>query len=59
MKEAFENFINTRENRPAELIAKFVDTTLRVLFPLSFIMDYSLHFAFVVELINTVHSGWQ
>ncbi len=30
MKEAFEHFINTRENRPAELIAKFVDAKLKV-----------------------------
>jgi hypothetical protein len=30
MKEAFEQFINTRENRPAELIAKFVDAKLKV-----------------------------
>jgi len=29
MKEAFENFINKRPNKPAELIAKFVDTKLR------------------------------
>lgn len=29
MKEAFEHFINTRENRPAELIAKFVDAKLK------------------------------
>jgi cullin-4 len=31
MKEAFEHFINTRENRPAELIAKFVDAKLKVM----------------------------
>jgi len=29
MKESFENFINARVNKPAELIAKFVDTKLR------------------------------
>lgn len=29
MKEAFETFINKRLNKPAELIAKFVDTKLR------------------------------
>lgn len=29
MKEAFENFINNRPNKPAELIAKFVDSKLR------------------------------
>lgn len=29
LKSAFENFINARENRPAELIAKFVDHKLR------------------------------
>jgi len=29
MKEAFESFINTRQNKPAELIAKFVDSKLR------------------------------
>ena len=29
MKEAFESFINVRQNKPAELIAKFVDTKLR------------------------------
>lgn len=29
MKEAFENFINKRPNKPAELIAKYVDTKLR------------------------------
>ena len=29
MKESFENFINARINKPAELIAKFVDTKLR------------------------------
>ncbi|XP_028416649.1 cullin-4A-like [Dendronephthya gigantea] len=30
MKDSFENFINKRPNKPAELIAKFVDTKLRV-----------------------------
>lgn len=29
LKEAFENFINIRPNKPAELIAKFVDSKLR------------------------------
>ncbi len=29
MKEAFEAFINRRQNKPAELIAKFVDSKLR------------------------------
>nr|CAG4647689.1 EOG090X01NX [Moina brachiata] len=29
LKEAFENFINQRLNKPAELIAKFVDSKLR------------------------------
>jgi cullin-4 len=29
MKEAFESFINIRQNKPAELIAKFVDSKLR------------------------------
>lgn len=29
LKEAFENFINQRQNKPAELIAKFVDSKLR------------------------------
>lgn len=29
LQEAFENFINKRPNKPAELIAKFVDTKLR------------------------------
>lgn len=29
MKESFENFINRRQNKPAELIAKFVDSKLR------------------------------
>lgn len=29
MKEAFEHFINIRPNKPAELIAKFVDNKLR------------------------------
>eukprot|EP01135_Chromosphaera_perkinsii_P004612 Nk52_evm5s292 gene=Nk52_evmTU5s292 len=28
-KEAFENFINTRQNTPAELIAKFIDSKLK------------------------------
>eukprot|EP00241_Pyramimonas_parkeae_P003213 CAMPEP_0114239402 /NCGR_PEP_ID=MMETSP0058-20121206/8441_1 /TAXON_ID=36894 /ORGANISM="Pyramimonas parkeae, CCMP726" /LENGTH=764 /DNA_ID=CAMNT_0001351581 /DNA_START=97 /DNA_END=2391 /DNA_ORIENTATION=+ len=30
MKDAFEHFINQRANRPAELIAKFIDMKLRV-----------------------------
>merc|ERR1712045_937941 len=29
MKEAFESFINVRQNKPAEMIAKFVDSKLR------------------------------
>ncbi|CAB4064655.1 CUL4 [Lepeophtheirus salmonis] len=29
MKEAFETFINIRQNKPAELIAKFVDSKLK------------------------------
>ena len=29
LKEAFESFINCRQNRPAELIAKFIDARLR------------------------------
>mmetsp|Transcript_26924 Transcript_26924/g.58796 ORF Transcript_26924/g.58796 Transcript_26924/m.58796 type:complete len:739 (-) Transcript_26924:3390-5606(-) len=29
LKEAFESFINQRQNKPAELIAKFIDTKLR------------------------------
>lgn len=29
LKEAFENYINQRTNKPAELIAKFVDSKLR------------------------------
>merc|ERR1719277_2087466 len=29
MKEAFETFINRRQNKPAELIAKFVDSKLK------------------------------
>ncbi|XP_041357588.1 cullin-4A-like isoform X2 [Gigantopelta aegis] len=29
MKESFENFINQRQNKPAELIAKYVDFKLR------------------------------
>jgi len=29
MKESFESFINIRQNKPAELIAKFVDSKLR------------------------------
>ena len=29
MKEAFETFINKRPNKPAELIAKYVDSKLR------------------------------
>ncbi|EGG20477.1 cullin [Cavenderia fasciculata] len=28
-KESFEHFINTRQNKPAELIAKFIDSKLR------------------------------
>ncbi|XP_046853784.1 cullin-4A-like [Xenia sp. Carnegie-2017] len=30
MKDSFENFINKRPNKPAELIAKFIDIKLRV-----------------------------
>eukprot|EP00899_Mesostigma_viride_P022837 jgi/Mesvir1/3738/Mv15014-RA.1 len=29
MKESFEHFINARQNRPAELIAKFIDALLK------------------------------
>lgn len=29
IKSAFENFINARQNKPAELIAKFIDSKLR------------------------------
>ena len=29
MKEAFETFVNRRQNKPAELIAKFVDSKLK------------------------------
>ncbi|XP_046371924.1 cullin-4A-like [Haliotis rufescens] len=29
MKDSFENFINQRQNKPAELIAKYVDSKLR------------------------------
>eukprot|EP00743_Colponemidia_sp_Colp-15_P004129 GILK01004457.1.p1 GENE.GILK01004457.1~~GILK01004457.1.p1 ORF type:complete len:721 (-),score=162.74 GILK01004457.1:108-2270(-) len=29
LKDAFENFINARQNRPAELIAKFVDEKMK------------------------------
>jgi hypothetical protein len=29
MKESFEHFINQRQNKPAELIAKYVDCKLR------------------------------
>lgn len=29
VKEAFEKFINDRQNKPAEMIAKFVDSKLR------------------------------
>ncbi|GFR57911.1 cullin-4A-like, partial [Elysia marginata] len=29
MKESFESFINQRQNKPAELIAKYVDSKLR------------------------------
>eukprot|EP00741_Cyanophora_paradoxa_P010023 tig00000157_g9709.t1 len=29
LKDAFESFINTRQNKPAELIAKFIDGLLR------------------------------
>jgi len=29
LKESFENFINQRQNKPAELIAKFIDAKLR------------------------------
>lgn len=30
LKEAFESFINQRANKPAELIAKFIDGELRM-----------------------------
>ena len=30
LKEAFERFINQKENKPAELTAKFIDSKLRV-----------------------------
>ncbi len=29
MKESFEAFINIRQNKPAEMIAKFVDSKLK------------------------------
>ena len=29
LKEAFESFINQRQNKPAELIAKFIDACMR------------------------------
>jgi hypothetical protein len=29
MKEGFEHFINARENKPAELVAKFIDGKMR------------------------------
>lgn len=29
VKKSFESFINKRQNRPAELVAKYVDSTLR------------------------------
>ena len=29
LKDAFETFINKRANRPAELVAKYIDTALR------------------------------
>lgn len=29
MRDGFESFINSRQNKPAELIAKFVDSKLR------------------------------
>ncbi|KAG0174593.1 hypothetical protein DFQ28_005749 [Apophysomyces sp. BC1034] len=29
LKESFETFVNTRRNRPAELVAKFIDNKLR------------------------------
>jgi len=29
LKESFESFINCRQNRPAELIAKFIDAKLK------------------------------
>ena len=29
VKESFESFINTRANKPAELIAKYIDSKLR------------------------------
>lgn len=30
LKESFEYFINTRGNKPAELLAKFIDSKLRI-----------------------------
>eukprot|EP00955_Chlamydomonas_euryale_P023541 248929-Chlamydomonas_euryale.AAC.1 len=30
LKEAFESFINQRQSKPAELIAKFIDAQLRM-----------------------------
>ncbi|ORZ23304.1 ubiquitin-protein ligase, cullin 4 [Absidia repens] len=29
LKESFENFLNSRDNKPAEMLAKFIDSTLR------------------------------
>ena len=29
-KDAFEGFINARQNKPAELVAKFIDAQLKV-----------------------------
>ncbi|CAN0308835.1 unnamed protein product [Discosporangium mesarthrocarpum] len=29
LKEAWEKFLNTRQNRPSELVAKFLDSKLR------------------------------
>ena len=30
MKEAFEHFINMRQNKPAEFVAKYIDCKLRI-----------------------------
>jgi cullin-4 len=30
LKESFEYFINTRDNKPAELLAKFIDSKLKI-----------------------------
>ena len=29
LQESFEHFINVRQNKPAELVAKYIDTKLR------------------------------